>query len=66
MTHTRHIHPKIEICRICTGTGTDYEYHKHDRLNQHPKAITCKTCEGSGRVLVSKKTEITVEPFKTK
>lgn len=66
MEHKRYKHATIELCRTCEGTGIDYSYHKHDILRQNPEAITCITCEGSGRVIVSKITVITVEPFKIK
>lgn len=64
MIHKRYQHPTIELCKDCEGTGIAYEYHEHDVLRQEPKAVECITCEGSGRVYVSKKTEITVEAFK--
>jgi DnaJ-class molecular chaperone len=66
MTHKRYMHPTIELCRDCEGTGIMYVYDKYDMLHQEPIAITCTTCESSGRVLVSKITVITVEPFKIK
>lgn len=66
MIHTRHIHPTVELCKDCEGTGTAYTYPEHDKLRQYPTAVTCTTCEGSGRVLVSKEIEIIVEPFKNK
>ncbi len=61
------MHPTIEICKTCNGDGLKYIYHEFDVLHQEPVSITdCPTCEGSGRVYVSKKIEITVEPFKNK
>jgi len=64
MEHKRYMHPTIELCKICEGTGVNHKFHEHDLLNQHPETIQCETCEGSGRVLVSKITVITVESFK--
>lgn len=64
--YKKHMHATIEICKICKGTGKDYEYHEHDVLLREPTEVTCTTCEGSGRVVVSKITAITVEPFKIK
>lgn len=66
MKHIRHMHPTIELCKTCAGTGTSYKYHEDDKLRQEPTAIVCTTCEGSGRVIVSKITQITIEPFKNK
>ena len=66
MEFTRHMHPTIEICKKCGGTGTDYEYHIHDILRQEATEVQCAVCDGSGRVYVSKITHITVEPFKNK
>ena len=64
MIYKRYRHPTIELCRKCDGTGVDYTYHEYDRLRMEPTAVTCSTCEGTGRVIVSKKIEVTVEPFK--
>jgi len=66
MQHLRYQHPTIELCKDCKSAGIMYTYHKYDILRQEPIAKTCTTCEGSGRVVVSKKIEVTVEPFKSK
>jgi len=64
--YKRYMHPTIELCRKCGGSGVYYIFHEHDLLNQHPIATQCSACEGSGRVLVSKITVTTVQPFKNK
>lgn len=64
MIRYKYIHPEIEICKTCSGTGDITIYPEWDLLNHHGEAAKCTTCEGSGRVLVSKKIEVTVEPFK--
>lgn len=66
MVKHKYIHPTIEICKTCSGTGNITIYSEWDLLNQHGEPAECPTCEGSGRVLVSKKIEVTVEPFKNK
>jgi DnaJ-class molecular chaperone len=62
--YERYIHKHIELCTKCEGEGIRYIFAKYDLLHQEPIRITCEVCEGSGRVYVSKKTEITVEAFK--
>ena len=64
--HKKHMHPTIEVCKTCNGTGVDYKYHEHDILLQEPTEVTCATCEGSGRVVVSKITITTIVAFKNK
>ena len=66
MIYNRFKHPVIEICTKCDGTGLGYIYQEHDVHRMEPTEVTCTTCEGSGRVIVSKKIEVTVEPFKIK
>jgi len=66
MIHKRNIHPAVELCKDCEGSGIKYTYHKYDILHSEPTEVTCTTCEGTGRVIVSKKIEIRVEPFKIK
>lgn len=66
MITNRYIHPTIELCTKCQGEGIIAVYPAWDMLNQHGEAAECPTCEGSGRVLVSKKIEVTVVPFKNK
>jgi len=67
MITNRYLHPTVEICRSCEGTGELIKFPVWDYLCQTDaiKEI-CKTCEGSGRVIVSKKIEVTVEPFRIK
>ena len=64
MKTNRYMHPTVELCRDCEGNGITCKFEPWDVLNQQPEEITCPTCEGSGRVVVSKKIEVTVEPFK--
>jgi len=67
MKTNRYMHPTIEICTTCEGTGQLVTFPIWDSLRQTEATIeTCSTCEGSGRVVVSKKIEVTVEPFKSK
>lgn len=59
------MHPFIEVCRKCEGTGRLIEFPIWDVLKQTEAEIKiCELCEGSGRVIVSKKIEITVVAFK--
>ena len=65
--HTRHKHPKLEICRDCLGEGLIYTFDKYDLLHQEPLGpYECPTCQGHGRVWVSKIITTTVVPFKNK
>jgi len=67
MEYYRYMQPTIELCKTCNGDGLKYVFHEFDLLQQEPIGVTgCPTCEGSGRVIVSKKTVITVEPFENK
>lgn len=66
MITNRYMHPVIEICRKCEGTGRLIEFPLWDALKQTEGTVnTCELCEGSGRVVVSKKIEVTVVAFKT-
>lgn len=67
MVTNRYMQPTIELCTKCKGEGVTWEYPDWDKLG-HTEATprTCTTCEGSGRVVVSKKIEVTVIPFKNK
>jgi len=61
------MHPTIELCKTCGGDGFKHIYREFDVLKQESiKTTDCPTCLGSGRVVVSKITVITVEPFKNK
>lgn len=64
MTTNRYIHGVVEICRDCGGHGKRTQYPQWDRLHQHPSTLVCELCEGTGRVIVSKKIEVTVVAFK--
>jgi hypothetical protein len=66
MIYKRYRHPVIELCNKCKGTGVDYTYHEYDILLMEPTEVICSIYEGSGRVFISKKIEVTVEPFKIK
>lgn len=63
--HTKHMHPTVELCKTCNGSGIKDFYHEYDLLQQEPIIKECPTCEGSGRVVVSKITVTTVIPFKS-
>lgn len=65
MTTNRYMHATVELCRDCSGWGKKTIYQQWDRLHQHPNDVVCELCEGSGRVVVSKKIEVTVVAFKT-
>ena len=65
MKTNRYMHPTVEICRTCEGTGHLVTFPVWDILRNTEAIIeTCTMCEGSGRVVVSKKIEVTVEAFK--
>lgn len=65
MEKTTYQHPVIELCRDCKGEGIKHVFPPWDKLNQtEPEVIPCPLCEGNGRVIVSKKTVITIKPFK--
>ncbi|NCB67460.1 MAG: hypothetical protein EOM47_01255 [Bacteroidia bacterium] len=67
MITNRYMHPTVELCRKCDGEGSLIKFPVWDVLCQtEPTIETCDLCEGSGRVKVSKKIEVTVEPFKVK
>lgn len=66
MIYNRYQHATIELCHDCKGEGLRAFYEPYDILQMNPEIKTCPTCEGSGRVVVSKKIEITVIPFKNK
>lgn len=63
MTHKRYQHKTIELCRDCAGKGYVIYFDEYDFKEENPLKKTCTTCQGSGRVLVSKKIETTIEPF---
>jgi len=66
MSTNRYMHPIIEVCKKCEGTGRLIEFPVWDVLRQTEAEIKlCELCEGSGRVVVSKKIEVTVVAFKT-
>ena len=67
MKTNRYLHPTVELCRNCEGSGQLIKFPPWDILHQTDAITeTCPICEGSGRVIVSKKIEVTVEPFKIK
>lgn len=62
MIKNKYIHPRIEVCRNCQGTGSIILVSENQ--NDDNKIITCELCAGTGRVIISKKIEITIKPFK--
>lgn len=59
----RYIHPKIELCKKCFGTGKIYSYDSDDLLRTEAKEITCPICKGSGRIITRTKIEKEILPF---
>lgn len=47
----------MAVCQKCHGTGKVYGLIKS-------KAKMCPQCEGSGRVVVTSRTELEIEPYK--
>lgn len=47
---------KVALCRVCKGTGLLKDHQK--------RTCQCAQCEGSGRVWVSLKGELTIEPYR--
>lgn len=48
---------KIALCRNCAGTG---------QAHQNQYTFPCPQCQGSGRVLVSGKITLEIEPYNPK
>lgn len=59
-TERRYKHPKICLCRRCSGAGF---ITKLDEWEENEIIETCPDCEGSGRVKVSAIREVTIEPY---
>lgn len=47
----------VAVCQKCRGTGKVYGLIRS-------KAKECPQCEGSGRVVVTSRTELEIEPYK--
>ena len=64
MEEVRYSHPAIKLCVECSGVGSNHVFDSEDPFQRGDTHIeTCQTCRGSGRVIVSKKTIVTIVPF---
>ena len=57
---SRYNHPHISLCRQCGGKGYLSNY---DEYADETTTEVCPLCQGSGRVLVSKTIQITINPY---
>lgn len=65
MKKLKRIHPTVEICRECSGVGANHVFDNEDLFQRgDTHAEICSLCNGSGRVIVSKTIEVTIEAFK--
>lgn len=62
-TYKKHIHPSIEICRECGGTGDKYYFAENDYREENLIRRDCCICDGAGRVVISKEIITKVEAF---
>ncbi len=65
MLHVRGKQPEIELCKDCNGIGYRFvngEYDWYSRAHETIKE-NCPTCSGTGRVVVTKKTLVSVLPY---
>lgn len=63
MIKKKYVHPHIELCTQCEGSGTISVYKEDDILRLTPEPAVCGTCMGTGRVIISSATTITITPF---
>ena len=63
MEQVTYYHKKICLCKICAGTGYVIKYPPHDYRHEHPERLKCEQCNGSGRVVVSGKRVLEIEPY---
>lgn len=63
MEQVTYYHKKICLCKECEGTGYIIKYSPHDYRKENPIKFKCSQCKGTGRVVVSGKRVLEVEPY---
>lgn len=63
MKKIKYIHPRVCLCRNCSGTGKVTVYTDYDILKMRPETATCKVCNGSGRVTISGQVVTNIIPY---
>lgn len=71
MIHNVEKTPKVALCRACHGTGIIQRTVEYpSRILRRKKVGTieevCPQCGGSGRVIVSAKIELDIQPYNPK
>lgn len=63
--------PKVALCRACRGTGvvqrtTEFPSRIFRKKKVKTSEEVCPQCGGSGRVMVSAKMELDIQPYNPK
>lgn len=66
MKHNVEKTPKVALCRACHGTGVIQRTRIFRKKKVNITEESCPQCGGSGRVIVSAKMELDIQPYNPK